>query len=140
VTRVCYILRSCTKLANMRRSTFSVNIHDSALFVCDSRGTTVIPLSFLRRVHRLFQREVSRECELVRPLSIYSILSFLKVIQQLLKFSSSPSLPLYPSITCFRRQFLRDISIQVAFLGVILGRYLHPAVVERLVSSSNRKS
>lgn len=94
----------------MHRSTFTVNIYDSALFVCDSewwsgdsRGMTVIPQSFVRRVHRLFQREFSRECELVSPLSIYSIISFLKIIQQLLTSSSSPSLPVYPSITCFRR-------------------------------------
>ena len=74
------------------------------------------------------------------PLSVYSILSFLKIIQQLLTPSSSPSLPLYPSITCFRRLFLREMQMQLAFIGVIVDSNLHRAMVERLVSSSNPRS
>ena len=80
-----------------------------------------VPQSVWRQVHSHFQREFSTLCDIVLPLSVYSILSFLRFIQYLLTSSSLSFLHLYsssylPSIMCFRRQFLRKMwPIQLAF-------------------------
>ena len=77
----------------------------------------------LRQVHRLYQSEFSTKCELALSISISIILSF-----SLRSFSSClrllPRFPITfilssisPSITCFRRRFLRKVwTILLAFL------------------------
>ena len=42
--------------------------------ICLAPGSSFILLSLLRPAHSLFQSEFSTECDLVVPLSIYSIL------------------------------------------------------------------
>jgi hypothetical protein len=37
---------------------------------------SLIPLSLLRQVHSVFQNELSTECDIVIPVTIYSILAF----------------------------------------------------------------
>jgi hypothetical protein len=46
---------------------------DDLLLRSASNTNTLIPQSILRQVHRLFQIEFSTECDLVLPLSVYSI-------------------------------------------------------------------
>jgi hypothetical protein len=82
--------------------------------------------SVLRQVRSLFQSEFSTECDLVVNFKCLEFYPFLKVIQQLLTSSSSSSLHFYPSITCFRRQFLRKMwPIQLAFLLFIACTIFH---------------
>jgi hypothetical protein len=69
-------------------------------------------LSAVRQVHSLFQIQFSTEWDPVLPLSIFSTLSFplghpvtaYVFFLILLSLLISPSL--FPSVTCFRRQFL----------------------------------
>jgi hypothetical protein len=90
-----------------------------------------IVYSVLRQVYSVFQSEFFTECDLVLPLSIYSILFFLKAMQYLLRLlprllvtSIYPSI--FPSVTCFRRKFLRKMwPIQLAFF-VLFVRYFCP--------------
>ena len=46
---------------------------------------------------KLFPKQVLKECDLVLPLAMFTILSFLKIIQCLLTSSSSSSCNFYPS-------------------------------------------
>jgi hypothetical protein len=71
-----------------------------------------ITWSVLRQAHRLFKSKFSTECDLVLSLSISSSLSFLynHSVAAYMFFFVFPALILpstFPSITCFRRQFLR---------------------------------
>ena len=52
-------------------------VKNTARWYCHS----FILLSFLRQVHKLFQSEISTECDVVLPLPISSIRFFLKVMQ-----------------------------------------------------------
>jgi len=75
--------------------------------------TTFILQSALRQVHTLFRSEFSTQGDLVLPLTIYCILSFPQghPVAAYFFFLVLPSLlpSIFPSITCFRRQFLRSI-------------------------------
>jgi len=75
--------------------------------------TTFIPQSALRQFHSPFRSEFSTQCDLVLPLSIYSIPPFPQdqPVAAYLFFLAFPSLlpSIFPSITCSRSQFLRNI-------------------------------
>ena len=105
----------------------SVHLHEnpfSVLLVLYNFATwnSIIPQAALRQFHNSFHCEFSTECDLVFPLSIASIFFSLKVIQYLLTSFSLSSRHFhyslyFPSIPCFRRQFLRNMwPIQLAFL------------------------
>jgi hypothetical protein len=55
------------------------NIRSSKIIQCSMKDCIYSAVS--RNVHRLFQNEFSREYDIVLPLSISSILFFIKVIQ-----------------------------------------------------------
>ena len=83
--------------------------------------------SFLLQVHSLFQSDFSTEGDLALPLSISSILFFslrsssacLHLLPRLPVTSILPSI--FPSITCFVKQFLRKTCpIQLTFLLFIV--------------------
>jgi hypothetical protein len=57
----------------------SASVH--CMVVNGFKGTLFVQLSVLRQVRSLFQSEFSTGCDLVLPLSIYSISLLLKVIQ-----------------------------------------------------------
>jgi hypothetical protein len=77
----------------------------------DVLALAFVPQSFLRQVHSLFQSDFATECDLVPPLSIYSVFSFpysfLRLLPRRTVTSILPST--FSSITCFRRKFLRKI-------------------------------
>ena len=81
-----------------------------------------IPFSILRQFHSLSQSGLSTECDLVLPLSVSSILSLplssLSSSSSCLRLLITSTLAsILPSITCFRRQFLRQLwPIQLAYL------------------------
>ena len=88
-----------------------------------------ITQSVLRQVHSLCQTQFSTECGIVLLLPISRILSFpeghpIAAYIFFLVFPSLLSVPrFFPSITCFRRQFLHKIwPIQWAFLIFIVCR------------------
>ena len=78
----------------------------------------------LRQVHSLFHIVFSTECDLVLRLSICSVLVFplkssINCLRLLPRLSVTSSI--FPSITCFRRQFLRKMwPTQLAFLLFIV--------------------
>jgi hypothetical protein len=78
----------------------------------------------LGQVHSLSQCELSGQCALVIFCEFPVSSRFLKVIHQLPTSSSSYFLPfMFPSVTCFRRQFLRKMwPIQLAFFRLIICR------------------
>ena len=86
-------------------------------------------LSALRQIHSLSQSYFPTQCALVLPLSIYSILSFLKVSSSCLPLR--PHLPitsilpsLFSSTRCFRSQFLCQMwPIQLAFFLLFIPSY-----------------
>ena len=57
-----------------------------------------ITYSLLRQFHSVFKSQFSTQCDLMFPLSVTSIIFFIKVIQQLLMSSPSSSRHFYPSI------------------------------------------
>jgi hypothetical protein len=77
--------------------------------------TSKLAYSFRRQVRCLFQREFCTGCDLVLPLSISSILTFLlrlcsSCVRLILRLPVTSILPsIFPSITCFRRQFLGKV-------------------------------
>jgi hypothetical protein len=85
------------------------------------------PQSVTQEVHSLFRSELSTHCDLMLPFSTPSNLSFpeghpLAACIFFLVFPSRLSvLPIFPSIACFRRQFLRKLwPIQLPFLLFIV--------------------
>jgi len=88
--------------------------HLAYCFMCLSRSVVIILLSVLRQVHILVHSEFPPHCDLVLPISISSILSFLQghPVDAYVFFLVFPPLilpSLFPSMTYFRRQFLRNI-------------------------------
>jgi hypothetical protein len=81
---IIHVLCSKTYLTKTTLANFTLFIH------------SFCSLSY-RQVRSLFQSEISKRCDLVLPLSISSIFSFPKVIQQLLTSSPSSSRHFYPS-------------------------------------------
>jgi hypothetical protein len=83
----------------------------------------IILWSVLRQVRSFFQSVLSTECELVLPLNLqyplFSLRSYnscLRLLPRLIVMSLLPSI--FAAVTCFRRQFLRNIwPVQVAFLS-----------------------
>jgi hypothetical protein len=69
------------------------------------KKTCIITQSVLGPVHTLIQSKFSTQCNLVLPLSIYRILSFLLNVMQKLLTSLLRLHSTFPSITCFGRQF-----------------------------------
>jgi hypothetical protein len=71
--------------------------------------------SVLQQIHSLFQSRYSTESDLVPPLSISNILffplmSYSSCLRHLPRYPVTSFLPsIFPSITCFRRQFLHKI-------------------------------
>jgi len=101
-----------------------VNLHHNS-FIHSFMHSFVL-FSALRQFHSLFLSQFPIQCNRVLHLSVSSILFFLNVIQ----YSFLPRLPttsllssIFPSIICFRRQFLRKVwPIQWAFLLFIFCR------------------
>jgi hypothetical protein len=75
--------------------------------------TIFISQSALRQVHSQIRSEFSTQCDLVLLLPIYCILYFPQghPVAAYFFFLVFPPLlpPIFPSITCFRMQFLRNI-------------------------------
>jgi hypothetical protein len=73
-----------TRPVTVRDSEESRNVSDKRCGKQPVGGRAVhslIPQSVLRQVHSFFRSEFSTECDLVLPLSIYSILSFLNLLK-----------------------------------------------------------
>ena len=105
-----------------------------------------IPQSVLRQVHSLIQSEFSRECDVVRPLSIYRTLLFpygysvAAYVFFLVFISYIPSY-IFPSIMCFIIQFLHNIQpIQLAFLLFIACRIFLSSLTVCNTSSFHTRS
>ena len=83
-----------------------MNIHSSFILLC------------LQQVYSLFEREFSSRCDLVLPISAFSPPPSSSCLRLLLQLSvTSILLSIFPSITCFRRQFRRTMGpIQLAFV------------------------
>ena len=85
-----------------------------------SSSKTIITYSVLRQVHSLFQSELSSECDPVRPLPMYSIISIPQShpAAAYVFFLVTSTLPsILSCVTWFRRQFLHKMwPIQLAFL------------------------
>jgi hypothetical protein len=73
----------------------------------ETEARSFILQSVLRQVHSFFQSEFSTVCDLLLPFSRSSS-SFLHLLPRLPATSNHPSI--FPSITCFSRQFLRKIN------------------------------
>jgi hypothetical protein len=78
------------------------------------RVVSCILQSVLRQVHSLFQSPFAMECDLVLPLSILSNLYFpnsypIPAYVFFLVFPLFVLASIFPSITCFRRHFLRKM-------------------------------
>ena len=110
---------------------YQISFNERHKQVCKIWGLTDLfrLLSVLWQIHSLFQSEFSTVCDLVLPLSISSILSFpwghtAAPCIFFLVFPSCLSFPLsfiFPSVTCFRKQFLCKMwPIQLAFLLFVI--------------------
>jgi hypothetical protein len=95
--------------------TLSISFHESSLSViCQTTGPQPFPKRFL---HLMRSRASSFKWE-YPLLSPRSCSNFLRLLPRLLVTYSCPCI--FPSITCFRRQFLRKIwPIQLAFRFLI---------------------
>jgi hypothetical protein len=87
---------------------------------CRENLTRFIPQSILRHVRILFQNQFFTQRDLVLPLSVSNILLFLygRPVAASVFFHFVPSFlhSVFPKITVFRRQFLRQMwSIQLTF-------------------------
>ena len=87
--------------------------------------------SVLRQAHSLAQSQFPTQCDLMLPLTIYSIPSFLwdHTVTAYVFFPVFPSLQSnFPLIMCFSRQFLRKMwPIRLAFLIFIVCRIFFPS-------------
>ena len=97
-------------------------------FVTDVMRPLIL-LSVLRQVRSVFRSQFSTQCDLVLPLSVCGTLSFPKghpvAAHALFLLPITSILPsLFPSITCFRRQFQHKMwPIQLAFLFLPFAGY-----------------
>ena len=90
-----------------------------------------IPNRILQSALRPFQNQFATQCDLVLPLSIYSILSsslrsyssYLRLLSRLPVPTIHPSI--FPSIACFKRQFLhKTLPTELAFLFIACKMFL----------------